>query len=845
MTGTNKDTISKHVLAMCDEALERPDDEREAFLESACAGDPRLRASVDSVLVAIDSAGSFLDVDSARAAGLSPAIGQEFANYRILEQLGEGGMGAVYLAERQEADYRQQVAFKMIRGHLLTRELKDRFDAERKILAALNHPYIARLIDGGTTDQGIPYLVMEYVDGVPIDLYCDTARLGVSQRLDLIRKVAMAVQSAHQNLVVHRDLKPSNVLVTADGIPKLLDFGIAKLLQPDDAGESGNTTVFGHQAMTPDYASPEQILDGKVTTASDVYTLGVLTYQLLAGERPYHIQTSNHREMLRSVEGLTVPRPSTRVQSTATSDDMKQIAHRRATTPARLARTLSGDLDTILLKALHKDAQRRYESVAAFSDDLKRFVDGLPVEARGDSIGYRISRFVGRHKVGVGVAAASVLVLVGALGMTTWAYLQAEAARADADQRFDQVRSIAKKLMFDVYDDIERVPGTVSARETLASTAQAYLEALSASPGASTAVQLEAAQGYARLAKVYNRQAVSDPANRDIALAASDKALVLLEPLTASHPEPAAVYRTLGQLHSDRGYDILYIDNRAVDARERLTQALGAYKQAEKMLPDDRDIQAERLTVQRRIADTYKWENNYKKAEEQLVVLLTEVTGIRETAPDDLGLLKTHADLHHYLGEVRFFDDQFEPAIRDYTDAITLYNASLRSGGGDQRIKGAMVITHWSLGNAQIATQAYQAGVDSIEEAIALVEVSLARDPDDAGNARRLAILKASKADGLAKLGQIDEAMLLMQQTNDWFVAQAVKDPDTPGSHRSIAVNYQMTGDMLAVAGRKADACQWWQRTLAKWDEIDGRFGISEFDAGQPELVSGLLEDCQ
>ncbi len=283
---------SKRVLDLCDQAFALPQEERGPFLEKVCAGDERLRASVDSVLIAVNQAGNFLQSDGENLVVAADLSGRRFGNYEIKERLGEGGMGSVYLAERHEPGFAQRVAIKFVHGHMLAKELIERFNAERQLLAAMNHPYIAALIDSGTTEQGVPYIVMEYIDGVPIDTYCDNHELGIRDRIMLIQKVAMAVQAAHQNLIVHRDLKPSNVLITSDGIPKLLDFGVAKLIQPDDEKTHGNTTIFGHQAMTPDYASPEQILENKVTTASDVYSLAVLTYQLLVGERPYHIQTT-------------------------------------------------------------------------------------------------------------------------------------------------------------------------------------------------------------------------------------------------------------------------------------------------------------------------------------------------------------------------------------------------------------------------------------------------------------------------------------------------------------------------------------------------------------------------
>ena len=440
-----EDLNSKRVLELCDQAFALPEEERGPFLEGACAGDERLRASVDSVLIAVDQAGNFLKADDDARVEPTELIGRRIGNYEITKNLGEGGMGSVYLAERREGDYEQRVAIKFVHGHLLAKELIERFNAERQMLAGLNHPYIAALIDSGATEQGVPYIVMEYVDGIPIDEYCNQNELDIEQRIRLIQKVALAVQAAHQNLVVHRDLKPSNVLITPDGIPKLLDFGIAKLIEPQEIGEHGNTTIFGRQAMTPDYASPEQILENKVTTASDVYTLGVLTYQLLVGERPYHVQTTSHRDMIKSVEGLTVPKPSTRLDTIASAELRQQIARQRATTVERLHKTLQGDIDNILLMALRQEPERRYQSIAQFSDDLGRFLKQLPVAAHADSFGYRASKFLRRNWLPVSAAAVVMLSLAG--GVIAYA-IQAEEAERQRDIAQVEARNAGNTVAF-------------------------------------------------------------------------------------------------------------------------------------------------------------------------------------------------------------------------------------------------------------------------------------------------------------------------------------------------------------------------------------------------------------
>jgi len=838
------DDSSKRVLELCDRALALAAEERAKFLGEACEGDTRLRASVDSVLIAVNQAGSFLEADDDARVEPANLVGTRVGQYEIIDTLGKGGMGSVYLAERREEEFTQRVAIKFVHSHMLARELAERFNAERRILAALNHPFIAALIDSGTSDQGVPYIVLEYVDGIPIDEYCDQHELDIEQRIQLVQKVAMAVQAAHQNLVVHRDLKPSNVLITSDGIPKLLDFGIAKLMQSGDSSEHGNTTVFGRQAMTPDYASPEQILENKVTTASDVYSLGILAYQLLAGERPYSIPTSSHSELVKSVESLTVPPASSRLDSMASGERVEKIADSRSTTPNRLRRKLVGDLDNILTKALHRDSNQRYSSIAGFSADLQRYLDDLPVEARPDSVGYRLSRFVARHRVGVAASTALALSLIAGLAGTAWAYLQAEEARAEASERFGQVRKLANTMMFDVFSEIENVPGTKTARQMLAATAQEYLETLSETENVPADIKLDAAHGYARLAAIFDDQAVPDPTFRERAKEAADNALQLFEELTESNVVSIEAYRGLAKLRSDRSNANLYNLNDAVKSREEIELALTAYDGALTMTPDDPELIAEVITARVRLADTYKWQDDYAPAEALMDELLADSDAARAKFPESHDVLKAAGDAQFLRGEIRSFDDRMEEAIDDYEKALSLYEPISRVSGERNPVRQAQTIASWSLGNALINMEKPAEAEPHYRHAMQLTEVRFVRDPDDRNAQRTYQILRGSLASALVRTGKEDEAIDLIVAVSEWFELQAAADPDTPGTHRSVAVGYHEAANIYEAAGEDAEACRWYEKTLSAWEKIDQTFGISEFDAEQPEILKGILDEC-
>ncbi|GJG87801.1 hypothetical protein tb265_29820 [Gemmatimonadetes bacterium T265] len=479
------DTPWARALAVFDEALDAPDAaERARVVDGACAGDPALRAAVERLLRADAADSSLLDTPaSEHAAALvddppaAPA-GRQVGPYRLVRELGRGGMGVVYLAERTDVPLR--VALKLVRGGVAAPDHVARFLLERRVLARLAHPHIARLLDAGVADDGTPWFAMEYVDGEPIDRFCDGRRLGVAARVTLVEQVCEAVQYAHANLVVHRDLKPSNVLVTADGAVKLLDFGIAKLLAEgaaDGAAPDDGATGVGTRLMTPDYAAPEQVRGERVTTATDVYALGVVLYELLAGRRPYATPGASPAAVERLVLAADPPRPSAAAVRAGASGDRaaatpEAVAAARGTTPERLRRALAGDLDTIVLKALDEAPARRYASAEQLRDDLHRHRVGLPVLARPDTLGYRTRTFVRRHRVLVAAGATAATVLAGFAGAMT--YQQAQTARAlrRAEAESAKAREVTRVLIgvfrdADPYQQPADTAGGVATAEAL------------------------------------------------------------------------------------------------------------------------------------------------------------------------------------------------------------------------------------------------------------------------------------------------------------------------------------------------------------------------------------------
>ncbi len=423
-------------------ALEHQPEARIAYLETACAADDPLRVEVEALLLAHEKASNFIEKPAFKAKAfelsaekqtpadeqVNDSTGKRIGAYRILREIGRGGMGAVFLATRDDDEYQKQVAIKLIKRGMDTDLILRRFKNERQILASLEHPNIARLIDGGSTVEGLPYLVMEYIEGTPIDRYCDQEKLSTNERLKLFGQLCSAVHYAHQNLVIHRDLKPSNILVTKDGTPKLLDFGIAKLLNPGLDFRTMDATETAMQMMTPNYASPEQVRGEPITVASDVYSLGVLLYELLTGHRPYRLKNSSAKVILQAVLDEQPEKPSLVVARVETTDDApttgsltpESVSATRDGEPGKLRRKLVGDIDKIVLMALRKEVSRRYTSVEQLSQDISRHLSGLPILAHKDTFSYRASKFIKRHKIAF---ASSLTVAVVALFIAASAFL--------------------------------------------------------------------------------------------------------------------------------------------------------------------------------------------------------------------------------------------------------------------------------------------------------------------------------------------------------------------------------------------------------------------------------------
>ena len=527
---------------------------------------------------------------------LAPSMeGQRFGAYQVIRELGRGGMGAVYLAARADDHFKKRVAVKLLRADIDAQEVLGRFRHERQILASFDHPNIAHLLDGGSTPNGEPYFVMDYVEGTPIDQYCDSHSLSIAERITLFRQVCSAVQYVHQNLIVHRDLKPSNILVTADGVPKLLDFGIAKILRPDMMATVVDATRAEDRVMTPAYASPEQVRGEPITTASDVYSLGVVLYELFTGRRPYRMKANTAHELARVICDEEPDKPSTAIVKTDRGtvqlpSRLETLSRQRSTEPERLEKRLKGDLDNILLKAMRKEPQRRYASVEQFSEDLHRHLANLPVSAHEDSFQYRAEKFVRRNWIPVIAGGVAVLSLIAGLVVTTIEFRQARRERALAESRFEDVRKLAHTFIFDVHDAIQNLEGSTPARALIAKTGTEYLDRLASAPMSNStlkeSLQQELAEGYRKIGDVEGNPFVSNLGDTTKAIESYRKAIALASAMLARNPKDVKAMDELAHAHEQLG-TVLPFAGKGQEGLNEVNESLRLYQQVVAAHPDD------------------------------------------------------------------------------------------------------------------------------------------------------------------------------------------------------------------------------------------------------------------
>ena len=802
--------------------------ERGAFLDDACGGDASLRAEIEKLIDGSDRAGSFIETPPvldettmALSDAESPLANLRLGAYKVIREIGRGGMGTVYLASRADEEFQKRVAIKLVTAGFDHETIIQRFRNERQILAGLDHPNIARLLDGGTTESGAPYFVMEYIEGQTIREYCDTHRLTTIERLKLFRTVCSAVHFAHQNLIVHRDIKPANILVTADGTAKLLDFGVAKLLSPTAQG--GDLTEATCRVMTPEYASPEQARGETITTASDVYSLGVLLYELLTGHRPYRLASLPLIEMIDMICEQEPAKPSTAIGRTDTSPGVagstavtvtpEAVSKARDSEPYRLRRELEGDLDNIVLKAMRKESQRRYASVEQFSEDIHRYFQRLPVIARQDTLSYRTSKFMSRHKAGVAAGALVIIALVAGAVTTLWQTHAARQQRDEAQYRFNQVRKLAHSVLFEYHDGIEKLAGSTTIREKMVKDALEYLDNLSAESGNAPDLQRELAAAYKKVGDVQGNPYDANLGNQDGALSSYRKALAIREALYAATPSDVNAKRDLGYSYNNVA-DILWAKGENEAALSYYGRGLSAFEELSKA--DSRNPRylgginsslSGIAAVQVQVGDfnnaleTYR--KNLRSAEALLTIQPTNKTYQRDVA---VVLLNT--------GDALLGVTDYRSALESYEKAVRTYSAVALSDKTNAQCARELGLCYARIATAYLHLNRFEEAVEFHLKAIEQQKQGADADPDNVQIHFDIASTYQDLSDNYLRMKRLNRAVTSARESIRIFNDTIAKNPHYSEGQGNFGLTYQTYAQILLERGDPKGALESYGKAL-------------------------------
>jgi hypothetical protein len=711
--------------------------ERTLFLQQACGQDAALLAEVQSLLAADgDAAGetfwqhSALRNEVIAEGGAQSEIGHVIGNYRLVELIGKGGMGTVYRAERIDASFDKSVAIKLINGIFHSADVISHFRVERQILANLEHPNIARLLDGGARGDGLPYLIMEYVEGISPYEYCREHHLSTADRLLLFRQICSAVHFAHQHMVIHRDLKPANILVTADGTPKLLDFGIAKVLNPDPLRSVDDATEPGMLKLTARYASPEQIRGEPVTSASDVYSLGVILYELLSGHSPYGDETRAPHQLMSAVCDEEPARPSVWVPR------------------------LKGDLDNIILRALRKQPLARYASADQFSEDILRHLEQRPVEARGDAPLYVAARFVRRNRVAVAAAGLVLCSLVVGL-------VEVSLARARAERRFNELHQLAHSVVFDYADAIDRLPGSTPVRERLVKDALTYLDSLS-NEANTPQLEREIVDTYVRVSNVQGNEYQNNLGNTAGALASAQKAVAAAEKLLRNDRTLPALDSAASAFSTDGS--LLYSTGDLTAADRAYQRALDLRQEIARQSPEDVQNRIALATCLSHLGDLYGgygFQNLGKTAESLAYYERAKAvaTALSAQFPGDTDVAKASYETLLTTSASEGSEGRHEEAARDLAEALAQIEKVSLAQPHDTNVKYELANGESRLGQMLLDGREADAATQHFARSSELIQKLLQDDRSNANFRRAESIVEAQWAAALRGTQQVAQGV--------------------------------------------------------------------------------------
>ncbi len=786
--------------------LEAEPAEMPSRLVDACGGDADLQREVENLLAfkddpdlaLLESATVPLSNDET-ARAQSVWIGRRVGSYEIVEEIGHGGMGEVFRAVRADDAFRKDVAIKLVRAGYGSDLVIARFRSERQVLATLEHPNIARLLDGGSSDDGVPYFAMELIEGQSLYEFCDSKRLNTAERLRLFLEICSAVQYAHQRLIVHRDLKPGNILVTADGTPKLLDFGIAKLLDAPPDEESGPSTATMFRFLTPEYASPEQVRGETVTTASDVYSLGLLLYEILTGHRPYRGAGAAPHEIAVAVCETVPEKPSTivlrpergRRDNVHAEITPAAISAVREGTPEKLSRRLRGDLDNIVLNALRKEPERRYASVEQMATDIRRHLDHLPVSATSDTLRYRMSKFMARNKAGVAAAALIIVAVLAGAAVSLYEARRAHQNELRAERRFNDVRALANSLLFEIHDAIRDLPGSTPARKLIVDRALQYLDSLSIESRGDLALQRELASAYERVGLVQGHYLQNSLGDSKGSLESYQKAFAIRQSLGAHSNN------LTDQLALAQAFRLVANQQWALgDFEEALRNITSAVSLAESLIrnhADNWDVLHE-LSFDYEVAGSIAAPGSGGGVDRDLADHYTQKAvdvdeAMLRLRPHDLSTLDAYAiDLSH-LGRGALHRGNEKKALLYFERELTI-EKSLHSQSSDQRIASNTARAFEDIAAAYEYLGDNARSLENNDAALEPLQEALAADPENITFEKSAAIAYLNVATQARKLGRQHQGLADTRLGLDLMRKAVASDPN----------NQQMRSLMASVA---------------------------------------------
>ena len=787
---SGKQELEARAFRLFEAALEQPADERREWIREQAGDDTELCALALKILSNDkDGPDILLTGGAVTEYKIDEAPPKRIGVYKIDERIGQGGMGAVYRAHRDVGDFDHEVAIKLIKPGVINDSLKERFVREQQVLAGFSHPNIAHLYDGGTTEEGVPYIVMELIDGVSLSEWAEQNKLSLEERLELFKTVCQAVAYAHQHLIIHRDLTPSNVLVTKDGVVKLIDFGIAKPFEEGTPDQDRPGSLAG-LSFTPGFAAPERSKGAAANTLSDIYSLGKLLEDILPEDQ------------------------------------------------------INAELQAICVRATAVQPEDRYASVNDLERDIENYMTGYPVKAYASGPGYSVRKFIARNRLPTVFAGLAITSLVLGLVITSVLYQRARVAQLAANKRFGQVRQMANTMMFDVYDEIARVPGTINGRQKLVETAQEYLDGLSVDRQATFDLRREAAEGHLRLAHILGSPKGASLFNVKEAKRQLNTAQNLLEGLLAERPEDKSVLSAMGQMYLRRAEISIDPDARLDRALEEVKKSKTYYEKALKLDPDDYQLRLQSVSPYSTEVTIRLRQNKREEAERLARENVKRTTDLLATKPESLEARRIRAGTLRGLAVVLTRRQKFEETLSPLTEAIAELNQLVKRNPHDFALSRGLMIAHWRRAFSLANLKRYEAALKDYERALRLARQAVERDPNDPDARLNLVIIQGETYLPNVNLKRYAQAAKVLDASLDYYQAQYDKDPASGRNQRAMLVQHFQMADFYHTIHDDSKRCHHLAR-LKKYTDIMRKAGtLGEADSREIDTYLKGTSPC-